>query len=210
LWLDVYQVSNLLGIFAISIKSTYLMNTELKTKDDKAGQLLLEYRNGNTAAFTPIYNMYVNMLFNYGHCLTSNTELIKDCVHDVFVKLLNPNSKLNVKSISSYLIISLRNRLVDEFRHANHTIENSVEDIRVNSYDEGVEARYLITEHTRLVHEKVNGLLETLTPRQRKVFQLYYIEQRKYDEICEIMNMNYHSVRNLVHRGMVRLREQTA
>lgn len=39
-------------------------------------------------------------------------------------------------------------------------------------------------------------------PRQRQAFQLHYIDERKYDEICEIMHMNYHSVRNLVHRGM--------
>ncbi|MCI6550774.1 MAG: sigma-70 region 4 domain-containing protein, partial [Prevotella sp.] len=35
---------------------------------------------------------------------------------------------------------------------------------------------------------------------------LYYMEEKPYDEICRIMQMNYHSVRNLVHRGMLRLR----
>jgi RNA polymerase sigma factor (sigma-70 family) len=52
----------------------------------------------------------------------------------------------------------------------------------------------------------VDTLLKTLTPRQRQAFQLYYIEERKYEEICQLMDMNYHSVRNLVHRGMLRLR----
>ena len=48
--------------------------------------------------------------------------------------------------------------------------------------------------------------MEALTPRQREALQLYYLDEKKYDEICQIMNMNYHSVRNLVHRGMLKLR----
>lgn len=52
--------------------------------------------------------------------------------------------------------------------------------------------------------------MDELTPRQRQVLTLYYIEQRKYEDICDIMQMNYHSVRNLVHRGMLKLRAAVA
>ena len=56
------------------------------------------------------------------------------------------------------------------------------------------------------MHANVVKLFRELTPRQQKAFKLYFIEQRKYDEICEILNMNYPCVRNLVHRGMLKLR----
>ena len=69
-----------------------------------------------------------------------------------------------------------------------------------------IEKAYLDAESERLGHAKIVYLLNTLTPRQREAFQLYYLDERKYDEICDIMNMNYHSVRNLVHRGMIKLR----
>lgn len=184
------------------------MNNELKNKDEKAKQLLEAYRRGDTTAFTPIYDMYVQMMLNYGRCLTTNSELIRDCVHDVFVKLLDPASTVRMKSVSSYLIISLRNRLVDEFRHSNHTVDKPAEEVAAKRYSNDVEQDYLDSEHDRLVHDRVTVLMGTLTPRQRRVFQLYYIEQRRYDEICSIMQMNYHSVRNLVHRGMLRLRAE--
>ncbi|KAA3691685.1 sigma-70 family RNA polymerase sigma factor, partial [Bacteroides salyersiae] len=32
------------------------------------------------------------------------------------------------------------------------------------------------------------------------------IEERKYEDICQIMNMNYQSVRNLMHRGLSKLK----
>jgi RNA polymerase sigma factor (sigma-70 family) len=65
---------------------------------------------------------------------------------------------------------------------------------------------YLESEKTLQQTHLVHRLMDCLTPRQRQAFQLYYIDERKYDEICEIMDMNYHSVRNLVHRGMLKLR----
>ena len=40
----------------------------------------------------------------------------------------------------------------------------------------------------------------------RAFVSLYYIEEKKYEDICEIMNMNYQSVRNLMHRGLTKLR----
>ena len=52
----------------------------------------------------------------------------------------------------------------------------------------------------------VRRLLDQLSPRQREALTLYYIEEKKYEDICEIMNMNYQSVRNLMHRGLTKLR----
>ena len=36
------------------------------------------------------------------------------------------------------------------------------------------------------------------------------VEQRKYDDICRIMGINYQSVRNLMHRSLLRLRFMAA
>lgn len=69
-----------------------------------------------------------------------------------------------------------------------------------------VETDYLEEEKSLHQKNKVAYLMEALTPRQREALQLYYLDEKKYDEICQIMNMNYHSVRNLVHRGMLKLR----
>jgi RNA polymerase sigma factor (sigma-70 family) len=70
-----------------------------------------------------------------------------------------------------------------------------------------VEKDYLCQERDLLQSEQVAHLMQNLTRRQRQAITLYYLEERKYDEICKIMQMNYHSVRNLMHRGMLKLRE---
>ncbi len=174
---------------------------------EEISNLLKKFQSGDDRAFSKLYDIYINMLFNYGCCLTQDKELIKDCIHDVFIKMYQKRVTLLINNVSSYLFISLRNRLLDEFRRHNFMSETAVENVNCNLMESSVEKDFMDNE--KVINEKkhVNLLLDSLTPRQRQAFTLYYLEERKYDEICDIMNMNYHSVRNLVHRGMLKMRE---
>ena len=183
----------------------------IREREEAAQTLLAAYRQGDQNAFMSLYDMYAEMLLNYGLCITSDKELVKDCVQDVFIKLISKSQDLQVTKVTSYLLISLRNRLLDEFRRKNYMTETAVEDIRISSTTvEDVENSYILDESSLNNVRKVQILMDELTPRQRQVFTLYYIEQRKYEDICDIMQMNYHSVRNLVHHGMLKLRAAVA
>ena len=82
-----------------------------------------------------------------------------------------------------------------------------MEEYEYRRASEDVEHDYLCLEREQMQTAKVAHLMQNLTTRQRQAITLYYLEERKYDEICDIMQMNYHSVRNLMHRGMLKLRE---
>ena len=171
-------------------------------------ELITEFCAGNDRAFAQLYDLYVQMLFNYGTKITQDQELLKDCIHDVFMKVYNKRGDKNtINNLGSYLLISLKNRLFDEFRRQTFTSEDAVEDYEFRCSTSDVENDYLYTEKEQMQSAKVAHLMKNLTRRQRQAITLYYLEQRKYDEICQIMQMNYHSVRNLMHRGMLKLRE---
>ena len=170
--------------------------------------LVAEFCNGDDRAFSKLYDLYIHILYNYGLRFTDDQEMLKDCIHDVFVKVYNKRSdKQSIRNFGSYLLISLKNRLLDEFRHQTFTSSTEVENYRGRRAQEDVEYDYLAREQEILQNTYVAHLMKNLTRRQRQAITLYYLEQRKYDEICSIMHMNYHSVRNLMHRGMVKLRE---
>ncbi len=183
----------------------YMTNSTFD-KDDQALQLLDAYAQGDASALSTLYDMYIQLMLNYGCCLTSDVELVKDCVQDVFVRLMDKDHAPQVKRMSAYLVISLRNRLVDEFRKGTYFTDTPIANAARNQLTEDAESTYLDAEKTQYQSHLVSRLMGCLTPRQRQAFQLYYIEEKKYDEICKIMDMNYHSVRNLVHRGMLKLR----
>lgn len=184
------------------------MKSEINIKDSEAIKLLADYQNGDDKAFATLYNIYADKMLLYGMKITTDTELIKDCIQDIFCKLLDKEKKCDISHVSSYLFISLRNRLLDKFRKAAYTSESSIDDILIKETVDSTEKAYIVMEHENIQHQKVNHLMNTLTKRQRQAFMLYYIEEREYSDICKIMDMNYHSIRNLVHRGMVKLREE--
>jgi RNA polymerase sigma factor (sigma-70 family) len=145
-------------------------------------------------------------MFNFGLRFTTDRELIKDCIHDVFVKVYQKDDE-QIRNASSYLFIALRNKILDEFRRKIFLTETPLEDCQLSRSVTDTETIYLHNEAEAIRQKKVSVLMDSLTRRQKEVFKLYYLEERKYEDICETMDMNYHSVRNLVYRGMLRLRE---
>ena len=140
--------------------------------------------------------------------LTTDKELLKDCIHDVFVKLYTKKAELGIiDNFKSYLLISLKNKLCDELRRRMFMSETAVEELNPVAAGDDVENQYLEKEKSCFENIKVKHLLAQLSPRQREALTLYYIEEKKYEDICTIMDMNYQSVRNLMHRGITRLRE---
>ncbi len=175
---------------------------------ERTRELVAAFCAGNDHAFAQLYDLYIQMLFSYGKKLTQDEELLKDCIHDVFVKVYSKRQeKSAINNLGSYLVISLKNRLLDEFRRQTFTTDDAVEDYESRQSTDDVEHDYLFRERENMQQSKVSYLMQNLTKRQRQAITLYYLEERKYDEICDIMQMNYHSVRNLMHRGMLKLRE---
>lgn len=161
---------------------------------------------------TQLYDNNIDSLFMFGSRFTSDREMIKDCIQDVFVKLFNKGNDLEkISNIESYLYVSLRNRINDEFRRMTHLCDDEITDANMrplnNDTDEYDIERY---EEEKKQTIAMAQYINNLSPRQQQIIHLFYIEQRKYDDICKIMGINYQSVRNLMHRSMSRLKEMAA
>jgi RNA polymerase sigma factor (sigma-70 family) len=188
------------------MEQNHVKKSSYVNADAQTIQLLADFRGGDTYAFSKLYNLYVNLLFNYGCRLTTDTELLKDCIQEVFVKIYNMRTELDtVANFKSYILISLKNKLCDESRKRVNLSSVAIEELDIISSD-NVENDYIANEKTALDNVFVAQMLDKLSPRQRKAILLYYIEEKKYEDICEIMQMNYQSVRNLIHRGISKLR----
>ena len=182
------------------------INAMMEQTNHSTDTLLASFQAGNMAAFSQLYNLHINVLFNYGLKLTIDKELLKDCIHDIFVKLYTKKDELGtIDNLRSYLFISLKNKLCDELRRRMYMSDTAVEEVSISTPTD-VEDDYMEEEQRKNEFSLVRRLLDQLSPRQREALTLYYIEEKKYEDICEIMNMNYQSVRNLMHRGLTKLR----
>lgn len=152
-----------------------------------------------------IYDEYVDGLFNYGMKMIADRELVKDCIQDVFVKMYTKREELDLAdNTKSYLYVSLRNRIMDEFRHKKYYADKEINDNIIKDVDDGDDVSAKEDMESRL--SAVDGYVSHLSPRQRQIITLYYMERQKYNDICRIMGINYHSARNLLCRSLMRLR----
>ncbi|WP_240051083.1 RNA polymerase sigma factor, partial [Bacteroides salyersiae] len=144
-----------------------------KRDDQEMITLLLAFEEGDATAFSKLYDLNVNLLFSYGCKLTTDRELLKDCIHDVFVKMYTKKEELkHVENFKSYLFISLRNRLCDEVRKRLYVSDAKVEELNPVSCED-VENNYLEREREHVNNKLVKHLLAQLSPRQREALILY-------------------------------------
>ena len=161
--------------------------------------------------FSCLYDTHIDNLFAFGSRFTTDREMLKDCIHDVFVKLFTRRETLeSVCNVESYLYISLRNRINDEFRRNMRLCDNEITDLTMRAVAEAEEYQSERMERQMALTASIEQYFDKLSPRQRQLINLYFIEQRKYNDICQIMGINYQSVRNLMHRSISRLREYAA
>lgn len=158
--------------------------------------------------FSKLYDRHIDGLFAFGSRFMTDREALKDCIQDVFVKLYTRKEGLGtISNVENYLYISLRNRINDEFRRNTKICDSEITDASMQVIAENDEYCREQMEHRQSLSDTVQVFFDKLSPRQRQIINLYYLEHRKYDDICRIMGINYQSVRNLMHRSICRLRE---
>jgi RNA polymerase sigma factor (sigma-70 family) len=157
-------------------------------------------------AFSFIYNFYVNDLLSYGVSLGFDEETCRDAIHDLFCKILIDKKKLlNVNNLTSYLFRAVRNYLFNILKK-NCKISNSFSENIPFSVDISTLESLINREDTEKLKQTVENLLNELTPRQREVIYLRYMQEMDYEDIAMLMGINCNSARRLVHRGIKYLR----
>jgi RNA polymerase sigma factor (sigma-70 family) len=155
-----------------------------------------------------LYENHIDALFLYGKGITNDEDLIQDNIQDLFIYIWENREKLNIPaSPKAYLLKAFKNRLIDHFRKNNkHTITNDLDSI--SSLTSSAEEEWINFENNQKKDESLNQALQKLSNKQKEIIHLRYVENMAYDEIAELLNINYQSVRNLVHRAIIALREE--
>lgn len=176
--------------------------------ENKNIELWQAFKNGDREAFAQLYKLYIDALLSYGYRVTSDRQLIRDSIQDLFLHLWQTRSNLSdTDSIRFYLYRSLRNRIVRNMEKAKHTgidtanlFENIIGALSVE--DDLIENEQLSEQQLRL-----KQAIQQLPKRQQEIIQLRYYHDFSFEEIAEMMQINNQSVRNLLHRAITELRQ---
>ena len=79
-----------------------------------------EVRAGNKEAVEQLFDIYADPMFAYGIKFISDRELVKDCIQNLFLRLMVHYQHLSeVSNVKSYLLISLRHELMRKIKQMN-------------------------------------------------------------------------------------------
>jgi RNA polymerase sigma factor (sigma-70 family) len=177
-----------------------------KTEDDVF--IWNEFLAGNDRAYEFIYKKYAQTLFKYGLTLTNQEDLVKDCIHDVFVRLYENRKNLGTtNNIRLYLHSALKNSILMAFRKEN-TYNKFKESINKEDWTDAdtVIDKIISNEEETEQRVAVARIWSILTLRQKEIVYYRYIEELSLIEIAELQNIDYQSVANIIYRAIKKMK----
>lgn len=163
------------------------------------------FLKGDTESYKIIYEKSASDLYTYGRRFSSNEELVKDCIQDLFVELYSKRSQLGMTDkIMPYLMVSLKRIILKTIQKEKSNTFLSIDELPF-IFDLAQDEKPLV----RLENsDPLQLALNSLTPRQREAVYLKYVLDFGYEELANVLNMNYQASRNLICRAILRLRER--
>lgn len=160
---------------------------------------------GDRDAFKEMYCRCYSFLYHYGLKLVSDQELVKDCIQDVFIRIIQNHSALSpTQNVKGYLIKALRNKIFD-------TIEKEKGTDGLDEYDDEFsteEDPFQEKEDWNPEAKLLMCAFSELSSHQREIIYLYYVNELKHEDIAEILGINYQSSKNLLFRSLAKLRKK--
>jgi RNA polymerase sigma factor (sigma-70 family) len=165
-----------------------------------------KFVEGDDNAYSTIYELYAKDLYAFGLSLRAKSEVIEDAIHDVFVEIYTHRQNLaKVDNIKFYFLTAFRNRLFFLLKKDAHTSELTESDT-IELQEKDYQEIWIENENSTEKELLLKRLLSGLNQNQREAIYHRYVEGLSCEEIATLMNINYQSAKNLIHRAIKKLK----
>lgn len=138
-----------------------------------------------------LFRTHFDALHRYAFSILKDTEVAKDMVQAVFLKLLEKKELIHfAQSAKSYLFKSVYNECLNQIKKEKSLLDKHQNYVRV--LDKEVTPDAATTEAE--IKERIDKVLSQLPPQCRIVFVKSRAEQKKYAEIAAELNISVKTV----------------
>jgi len=176
----------------------------------KEYDLWIRFKGGDDNALSALYSLYVNQLYSYGLKISRDEPIVKDCVQEVFLNLVDKRKVLLISEKTHlYLFKSLRNKIIEEARShmRKKKIEESLVGDNLNSQWLNAEELIVSSEEENFQKKIITSAMEGLSEHEREAIFLKYSEDLSYDDIAIVLDIDIASVRTLMYRTLKKIKE---
>ena len=149
-----------------------------------------------------LYNRYMHLV--YGVCLKylQDREVSKDAVMQIFEKLITEIPKNDIKNFKSWLYVVSKNHCLMHLRSEKTKGEqNKKFIIEQEIFMEYEEELHPIDEDKPDIDAALSDCIEKLKNEQQKCIQLFYLEEKSYKEICDLLKLEEKKVKSFLQNG---------
>ena len=174
---------------------------------DKESDMIIweRFRQGNRDALAELFCKHFAELFKYGCKFSDDTEVIKDTIQELFLDLWHQKAPPPVNSIKAYLIKAMKYKLLKVIEKAKKT--SSLDGHSSVSFEISHESFMIDSEDGKKKVLQLIAALEKLPNRQREIIYLKYYLNLSYEEICDIMQIQYQVARNQISQAIKTLKQ---
>ncbi|WP_339756741.1 sigma-70 family RNA polymerase sigma factor [Algoriphagus aquimarinus] len=185
-----------------------LLNLSYSKQDD--AQIWIQMKAGDLDAFNLVFNHHVDFLIRYGHSITTDQQLIDDCVQEVFSRIWQKKEQLkSTDNIRYYLIACFRKELLKMMKKVakRESIFGGLFSGSVIEFDASLESNMIFNDIKREQIASLNACFKKLSSRQKEVVYLKYYNDLSIAEIGEVVELDTKAVYNTLSKAMIILRK---
>ena len=158
-------------------------------------------------ALSAIFETYYPLLYRYIYHHVRHRATAEDLTADVFSRLLEQLARGRGprRHLKAWLYRVAHNLVVDHARRQVHRDHDPLD-------EEAVAAEHAVEMevHSAILRQQAASALQRITPMQRAVIILKYLEGYTNDEIAPILELSVGAVKALQHRGLASMRRYLA
>ena len=160
---------------------------------------------GSQEALGILFKRYYSLLYSYGAKLCRDKTKLEDSIQDLFTELWFKKTTAPSTSVRAYLLQSLKYKLYKSFRNQKTLVSLDKEDH--NYFELSHETFLIIKQGDEDRTKKMIDAVNQLPTRQKEIIYLRIYKGLSYEEIGQVMQLNYQVVRNLFSQALKSFRK---
>ncbi|MTE27841.1 RNA polymerase sigma factor [Winogradskyella ouciana] len=154
--------------------------------------------------FNVFYLEHIQAVNNFAYYKCGDKATSLDLVQDAFSKIWENCSKIDFSKAKTYLFTTVNNLFLNIVRHQKVVLTYAKKSPYLDRTNQNPE--YLLEEEE--FKNKLQAVISDLSEEQREVFLLNRIEDKKYREIAEMLDISQKTVEKRMSGALKILREK--
>ncbi len=137
--------------------------------------------------------------------MTNDATLLEDAIQELFIELWQNKKQVEIISVKAYLLKALKYKLMRNLKKRNNTTTCMLPEDLIFEFSHET---FLVEKQNDEERVKIlTGAFQHLTGRQKEIIYLKFYQNLGYEEVSEIMNINYQAARNLLYQSVKALKK---